>query len=141
MTRKTKSDVDTSAMPKTSGTSAATDDANTHHGFVNINLEEDEKTYYTQWAIENETEVWNELTEILLTGLKISIKNDAANDCFIASLTGKGARKFPLFNLTISARASSWTSAVSLLVFKHVVLAETDWSKYWTEKRRFGSEI
>lgn len=110
-------------------------------GFINIELSPDEKAFFPQWWQENADDIWDELQEIINSGLKFSLALDAQNDCYIASLTGNGVLKFPKFVCAMSARTDALDKAIALLVYKHVVICDGDWSKYWTAKRKFGSEI
>jgi len=110
-------------------------------GFINVNLSDDEKTYFKQWVLECADDILPALYEVVDDGLKFSLAADPANDCYLATFTGKGLKKFPLFVAAMSARGQDPEQAIALLVYKQTILCEHDWSKFWKEKRGFGSEI
>lgn len=112
-------------------------------GFVNVPLNEDEKVHFRQWVVENETEIAEEISATQLAGFKFSSTWDADNDCFVATLTGCGIRKVqPTWVCAMSARGDSWFGSLALVIYKHIVICEGDWSNHWSEgKKRFGSEI
>lgn len=136
MTRQTK--------PKLGKADKVVTESHNHWGgFVNVPLNEDEKVHFRQWIVENETEIAEEISAVELAGFKFSHTWDAENDCFIATLTGNGIKKIqPTWTVAMSARGDSWFGALALVVYKHLLMCEGDWSQYWTEgKKKFGSEI
>jgi len=112
-------------------------------GFVNVPLEADEKTHFKVWMTENETEIVEEVASTHLAGFKLSTVWDTENDCYIATLTGKGVKQHhPDRQYALSARGNDWWTAICLVIYKHVVCCDYDWSSYWSENsKRFGSEI
>lgn len=110
-------------------------------GFINVSLSDDEKTYFRQWVTEAADEILEMWKSILDDGLGFSVKADAENSCYIATFTGFAMSKLPNYKASLSARGSDPDQALALLVFKHVVLCEYDWHKFWTAKRTFGAEL
>jgi len=112
-------------------------------GFAQVNIGDHERTAWYDWHTRLEDRLLVYLQEELATGLKLSLVWDGANDCFIASFTGR-----PDFDgetewtACLSARAAELTLSLSLLLYKHLELTGGDWSEWLINgvktKRSFG---
>lgn len=100
--------------------------------FVNINLSEDDKTKFVGW-LESQGDSWvGEFANVMADGYKVGCTWDAANTCFIASMTGK-EEGTPNYNCCITARSNEWSEALQLLHFKHeVICSGLAWAKHQT---------
>lgn len=107
-------------------------------GFVNIPVSEQDKEKFNAWFTENEAVLVDALSDLIFAGLKFSCVFDADNDCFIATLTGKGSPGLPL-RMAMSARAGDYVTGVGLLLYKHFILADSDWGQFTPkgEKRKW----
>lgn len=65
--------------------------------------------------------------ELVFEGYKYSIGYDARNQCCIASLTDRGDGS-PYKNCCITGRGATPADARYALLYRHVVLAQGDWS-------------
>lgn len=105
-------------------------------GFVDVTLSSREKEAFQAWDVEGE-DLWTLLVDTLVSGHKLSVSYNRANDTFGAAFTGNGedtANK----GYTLSAYGADWYTAVRVLLFKHVVLLEGVWAN---AKGREGERI
>jgi len=97
-------------------------------GFVNVSIDEAHREEFDLWASEMGGKVYSELADALGSGLKFTLAYDGANQCYIASLTGRpdvaGERAF---TCCLSARAGAFEDAIAVLMYKHVALLHHDW--------------
>jgi hypothetical protein len=98
-------------------------------GFLNLRLTEIEVTAFKEWYGSQGANLWVLFDDILTTSLKFSVGWDDANQCYIASFTGKLIPGQETRYAT-SARALTWEEATALLVYKHDVLADRNWANY-----------
>lgn len=99
-------------------------------GYINIRLTEAQVETYRVWAAsEGPATWWNLFTELVDSGAKIGLVYDSENECYIASLTG---RLLPEFDsrYCMTARGGTLEETVSLLVWKHFVLAQGNYNDY-----------
>lgn len=100
-------------------------------GFVQANLTPMDKALFDQWYSEHIQHIQAYVDEALDSGLKLTIVFDGANNCYITSYTGRPNNDPALpFRCTLSARAGEYAAAVALLVYKHHVICNGDWSEY-----------
>lgn len=100
-------------------------------GFLDIRLTEDQKAAFHLWHRERGEDIWTEFAEIVATGLKFGLSYDAAGDFYTATFTGFGEQVIGLRDrYCMTARAPQWPTALALLVYKHLVIAEGDWGNY-----------
>lgn len=100
-------------------------------GYINMALAEQDKASFASYLADGDVDFWHDLFEFVGEGLKFSLAYDTANECFIATFTGELVRGSKA-KYAASARAGSAVEASALLVFKHVVLAKTDWAVWVT---------
>jgi len=97
-------------------------------GFVQISVDEAHREEFDIWTMETGEGVWRELDDALGSGLKFTMAFDGANQCYIASLTGRpdtsGVRAF---TCCLSARGGTFSEAITLLMYKHCALLHLDW--------------
>lgn len=98
-------------------------------GFLNLRLTDTEKSAFYQHCDNSPNWHWVELDEILSEGAKLSVAYDRVNESYVASLTGRLAQCCPE-RMCATARAGTLDEAVALIVYKHVILADGDWSAY-----------
>lgn len=107
-------------------------------GFLNITLDEATKVDYAQWIASGEVDIWGLLTDAVSDGLKYGLSYDEENQCFVATLTGNGAVGFNT-RFCLTARSGRFDDATALVMFKHCVMAQGDWSSYRPRVRGFDS--
>lgn len=98
-------------------------------GFVNLKVSENERSDFDGWSQAEGENIWPMLEEQMVEGLKLSVSYDAENGCSVATFTGAGCvgiRERCCF----TARAATWDEAVRLLLYKHLILMDGDWSSY-----------
>ena len=106
-------------------------------GFVQVTLDQAHRDEFDEWAGETGPAIYRELTDALGCGLKFTLSYDGANQCYIASLTGRpdvaGVRAF---TCCLSARAGSFEDAIAVLMYKHCSLLHYDWWDAVNEPKR-----
>lgn len=111
-------------------------------GFVQVNVDAAHREGFDKWAQEMGQDVYRELDDALGTGLKLTLSYDGANQCYIASLTGRpdvaGVRAF---TCCLSAREGTFANALALLMYKHVALLHCDWWDVVNEPKRFRNSF
>lgn len=112
-------------------------------GFVQISLDESDRERYDVWVSENPNAMWPLLIDSLAEGLKLTVVWDGANECFIATFTGRPDPMGKMeFTTSLSARNSDFIATLTLLVYKHVELCGEDWTDWLINgekaKRNFG---
>lgn len=112
-------------------------------GFAQVNLDESDREQFDLWMSEHPESVWPLLIDSLAQGLKLTMVWDGANECFIATFTGRPDPEGKLeFTTSLSARNVDFMASVSLLIYKHVELCGEDWSEWLINgskaKRNFG---
>jgi len=97
-------------------------------GFVQVSIDEAHRHEYDEWVQDVGEGVYVELDDALGSGLKLTLVFDGANQCYVASLTGRpdctGDRAF---TCCLSARAGTFSEAIAVLMYKHVALLHYDW--------------
>lgn len=68
-----------------------------------------------------------DIESVVFEGIKYSIGIDQKNACFIASLTDKSPES-KFYNHCLTGRGSTPADARVSLLYRHLVLAEGDWS-------------
>jgi len=112
-------------------------------GFVPTELDSDGREGFELWFSSHLGSMFKDLDDCLGTGLKFTLSYDGANQCYIASLSGRpdvdGVQRFT--NI-LTGRADTFERAIGVLVYKHVEVLRFDW---WTvvnapkvNRRRFG---
>lgn len=105
-------------------------------GFVDVKLTQDEKEKFAAWDVQD-GDLWVFMADSIASGHKLSLTYNKQNDQYVASFTGQ-QEKGSNAGLTLSAYAKDWYDAIRVLVFKHAVLLEADWSR---AKDRPGDDI
>lgn len=109
------------------GTSASVKDWG---GFINLRLDDDEKTAFHHWRETEGSSTWELLQTVLDDGVKVSITQDAENQCHVVTLTGALVSTDKDHNYAVSSRAETWEEAVALMMYKHFALAQGDYANY-----------
>jgi len=112
-------------------------------GFAQVNVGDVEKHHFEIWLSSIGDGWWPILQDELAAGLKLSLVWDGANDCFIASLTGRpDLEGMHSWTACLSARAGEMTTALALLTYKHSELTGGDWTDWLINgsktRRNFG---
>lgn len=96
-------------------------------GFIDVKMTDAEKEMFSQWDV-HDHDLFVLLSEAVAQGHKLSLTFNKQNDTFVCSFTGnEGTDKHEGY--TLSAYGGDWYIAVRALVFKHVILLESDWKK------------
>ena len=109
-------------------------------GFVDLRLEESERGDFDGWYTADVSDWTGVLQETLVDGMALSVKYDADSSCFTASLLGKGVASDD-GRYCLVARGATWEEAIALVIYKHAVLMDGDWSNYRPKSRtlsKFG---
>lgn len=112
-------------------------------GFAQVNVGDAERPQFDMWLSKISDGWWPLLQDELAAGLKLTLVWDGANDCFIASLTGRPDidGQSP-WTACLSARAGEMNTALALLTYKHLEITGGDWSEWLINgtktKRSFG---
>lgn len=94
--------------------------------FINYNLDTAEKDDLRKMDIH--VEFGNEALEKLVSeGYKFSLTYDSKNNSFIVSMIDTMDTS-PYWNCCISGRGSSLANARASVLYRHVIVAEGDWS-------------
>ena len=107
-------------------------------GYVELRIDEDQKGAFDLWYGEHEYEIAGMAAETLVDGMALSIKYDAANQCFLASYSGAGVTGSNE-RYVLTARSSSWPEALALLVYKHDELMGGMWDDFLPRTGRLRS--
>jgi hypothetical protein len=100
-------------------------------GFINVRLLDQDKADFAVWQADNAATLWTDLQEYLATGFKLSLSYDADGDFYLATFTAEGREIIGIdLRCCLTARAPEWETAISLLIFKHEVLAQRNWGSY-----------
>jgi len=102
-------------------------------GYINVRISEDDKIVYGAWLEGDGASFWSLLEDAMAEGLKYGVSWDAANDCYIATLTGNGMVGFNV-RCCLSSRSSRFEDATALLVFKHAVICQGNWGNFRPSK-------
>jgi len=108
-------------------------------GYVNLRITEEERGDFDEWCVAERDSFQGSLDLALVDGLKLGVSYDAENSAYIATFTGAGCHG-DKSRYVLSARGATFSEAVALLVYKHQVLMDGDWSSYSpaTGKANFG---
>jgi len=112
-------------------------------GFAQVNIGDNEREQFDMWLSAIADGWWPLLQDELAAGLKLTLVWDGANDCFIASLTGRpdtdGEQPW---TACLSARAAEMNTSLALLTYKHIEVTGGDWTEWLINgaktKRNFG---
>ena len=108
-------------------------------GFINIRVSDSQEVEFKSLNSEYLQWLRDQLDQALILGFKLSVVMDVEHDCYIATLTGCVTRGLQS-RACLSARNDTMQGALDLLIFKHVVILQSDWGKYQpsTGKVKFG---
>lgn len=107
-------------------------------GFINVRMTDDDKAKFALWEAENGRSLWTAFAELLGKGMKFSLAYDADGDFYLATFTAAGADLIGIdLRCCLTARAPEWERSISLLIYKHEVMAEGDWGKYRPKSQTF----
>lgn len=67
--------------------------------------------------------------ELVVEGYKYSLSLDRGNQTFVASLTDRDEQS-PFYNACLTGRGSTPANARAALLYRHVVVAQLDWSNF-----------
>lgn len=98
-------------------------------GYINLKVNEDERSDFDGWQVEESANVSDLLAYQIVEGLKLSVGYDADNSSYLATFTGAGCVGTKL-RCCLTARSDDLFEAINLLLYKHVVLLDSDWSSY-----------
>lgn len=90
-------------------------------GFINVSVNDAEKTAFHEWYDENTENVNPMLDELLAEGMKYGVAYDRENECYIVTFTGGLVEKANL-RCCVTSRAGTWADCNALAVWKHFIL-------------------
>lgn len=89
--------------------------------FVNRNLLEDEAKAFVAWFKTENERIPDMLGQIMVNEIKVSCTWNDANQCYIATFTGKEDHKYNPFK-ALSSRSDDWFEALAMTAYKHLIL-------------------
>jgi len=98
-------------------------------GYLRVNLTDEQDAYFDSWVTEQEIKL-SDFDILLNTGFKFSLNWDRFHDGVSASLFASDP-KLGWAGWCLTAWADNAESAIALLFFKHYVLCEEDWEKFY----------
>lgn len=98
----------------------------TWKGFVDVALTSKEKEDFAAWDVHDE-DLWILYQEAIVSGHKFTMSFNKQNETFVAAFTGNEGTADNA-GYTLSAFGRSWYDAIRVLLFKHAVLLDGDWS-------------
>lgn len=128
MPRKKKTDA-TETSPKVEQGIYWTDNEAVWGGFINIRLDDEQKSSFHAWFEDNASAVARDVDDILAEGMKVSLAYDRENQCYIASFTGAlvgGSNE----RYVATSRAGTLNECLGLAVWKHHALANGDYGNF-----------
>jgi hypothetical protein len=118
--------------PQTKYQSASQDDWG---GYIDVRLSSDDKLLFAAWVESNDADTFDWLIDTLTAGLKLGMMWDGENQCYVASLNGRGVTTSEK-RFTLTARANTFSEAFALLCYKHYVALEGDWGNWKPSNKR-----
>jgi len=108
-------------------------------GFVNVALNEGDKSAFHDWDQEHYLEVPQLLEDVIAAGMKYGVAWDAENECFVVTFTGnlvEGSNT----RACVTTRAGTWAEANALAVWKHYELLAENYGDLMAtgRKRNWG---
>lgn len=111
-------------------------------GFINVNLNQADKAAFIDWKELQGDSIRATIEDLVSIGFKLSLSYDAPGDFFLACFTGEGlALVGDEARYCLTARAPGMGDAIALLLYKHWVMLDRDWSaaqKPFAKDDRFG---
>lgn len=99
-------------------------------GFIRCDLTIENKAHFGVWSDEHDIEAC--MTELLDTALelkmKVTIAFNEGQKTWMASLTGGEATPPRFGKWTLTGWGGTWERAVQALLFKHLVVLESNWT-------------
>ena len=105
-------------------------------GFARIDLSDAEKERFAEWDVQDE-DVFVLMADLIGSGYKVSLSFNDKNSTYICALTCRNP-KSPNAGYTSSAFANTWYQALRVMLYKHLVVCDGDWS---TSKLRPTGDI
>lgn len=103
-------------------------------GFINIKIDDEQKSDYHTWCQENPDEGWVILTDIINAGMKVAFAYDDENQCYISTLTGALVSNSNE-RYCMTSRAGTLGDVIALSSWKHAVLVGGDYGNFRTNGR------
>lgn len=105
-------------------------------GFLNARMDDADFTHFEQWAVANELYLQEQLEDVIASGAKLTVAYDHENESWVASLTGRLCLGLD-GRASASARGGTYQESVSILLYKHYVMAEEDWGSFMAKSSSF----
>lgn len=94
-------------------------------GFANVPFDAEARARYETDA-PPAAEVYRVLEDLISDGYRVTFSFDKTNDCYQCSVTCQNEKRAES-GYTLTARGPGWFDALSVVVFKHSVLAPDGW--------------
>ena len=98
-------------------------------GFINIRLDEEQKSSFHAWFADNATTVAGYVDDVLAEGMKVSLAYDRENQCYIATFTGALVGNSNE-RYVATSRAGTLNECLGLAVWKHFYIADGDYGNF-----------
>lgn len=106
---------------------AKKNDSPAWRGFVDCNLDTAMKAQAKSWILQNVEDIWSKVSALVDDGYKVSFALDRYHDAYQASLSYQ-VNGHANSGLTLSGRGPDMQGALGMLLFKHYVVLDQDWS-------------
>jgi len=112
-----------------------TDEESEWGGFINIHLNDTDRSAFHQWTETTGNEYFQDLDDLMGQGMKVGSSYDKINECYIVTLTGRPSADMN-FRCCMTTRAGTWAEAMALAVFKHLIFCKGNWLDYLPNQTR-----
>lgn len=117
------------------------DGSNSVSGYRFINVQLDKADKVRLGALDGLAEFpLSHVSALVQEGYKVSFSEDSKNHSFIASLTDQRETS-PFYKCILTGRGTTATNAWVSLCYKHIYMAQEDWSNIATEDTANGSDF
>lgn len=104
---------------------------NADGGFIECELDEEERGLCRQWITSGEQllEIMQQLCDDKFT---LKVGYEPRNDCYAAYISGHWVQNKPDAKWTLSGRGSTASNAIRQALYKHYEILKGDWSEHKT---------
>lgn len=106
-------------------------------GYININIHESQYPAVEKFMSDDKS-IWHDFTTMVSTGYTFKFYYDGNSEAYKVVVTCF-YNESPNFGYSMSAYGNDWFTALAAVLFKHVEIADGDWSSFSsTTNRKFG---
>jgi len=105
-------------------------------GFLNARMTDEDLASFDVWVADNGVYLQEQLEDLVASGAKLSVAYDHENESWVATITGRLCVGLD-GRAAASARGGTYDESVSLLLYKHYVMAQEDWGSFMVKTSNF----